>query len=802
MTSTTKFPLGIYVGNPNGNDANANASFESQYNAFVSDMGGAKPLFMDAFVDFTQDPSQWASNASWTAWSWAQTGSAYVGPGSGITPVVGVPLASNAGGWGNVDTFYQQIISGQYDSDYKGIVDAWANQGYKTVQFRLGYEFDGNFMPWSPGNSSSPTANADFVAAFQHVANLVHSQSAADGITGQVVWNPADINWSATAPAALYPGNQYVDIISTDAYSPLYPNDTTSWSTNSTTQLTAAQFAANATDESHFWQYTNASQYNPTPGLTAAGWSFQDAVNLALQTGKPLSISETGQGPSPSSTLEAADDPAFANWLSGALSQAEAEGVTVNNVNIWDVNVGDGSWSFTDGSKPLAAAAWGADFGAGSGGSTTAASTAPLSTSSTSAPATTTAPAATTPAPAATPQPVTIGSGPNSLVLQVSEDAWQGDAQFTISVDGTQIGGTQTVTASHAAGQTETFTVLGTFATGSNTASINFLNDAYGGSAATDRNLYVNSATINGNAVSGAALTELTTGAQGFTFQQAAASAPPSVVFTDSAGHTLTQGTITTGTLDAGAWQTGMNNNLHQNATTGTDVISTESWGYVTTAQLTDLAGHSYAMQNFVEDDVHLGGGPTGSGQAASLALTTAERGTVQIDSGNYNVNVTAVSNTATPSANTFAITFGSGTDTLSLTGGSDNTVANVHAGSGTDTISFVATNSTTVTGGSGTANVNEAGGTNTVIAGTGTLNVHDGSGHDLLVFHAGGGLINATGFSAANGDTLQIDASLQSSMHQTTSAAGTMISFGNNTASGIMLQGVNSLSSSAIHFA
>ena len=408
------------------------------------------------------------------------------------------------------------------------------------------------------------------------------------------------------------------------------------------------------------------------------------------------------------------------------------------------------------------------------------------------------APASTSAAPA----PVTVGSGPNSLVLQVSEDAWQGDAQFTISVDGTQIGGTQTVTASRAAGQTETFTVLGNFATGSNTASINFVNDAFGGTAATDRNLYVNSATINGNNVSGAALTELSGGPQSFTFQQAAASAPPSVVFTDSAGHTLTQGTITTGTLDSGAWQTGLNNNLHQNATSGVDVVSTESWGYVTTAQLTDLGGHSYAMQNFVEDDVHLGGGPTGAGQAASLALTTAERGTVQIDSGNYNVNVTAVSNTATPAANTFAITFGSGTDTLNLTGGSGNTVGKVQAGSGTDTISFLATNSTTVTGGSGTANVTEAGGTNTVISGTGTLNVHDGSGHDMLVFHAGGGLISATGFSTANGDTLQIDTSLQSSMHQTTSSAGTMIYFGGNTSSGIMLQGVNSLSSSAIHFA
>ena len=97
--------------------------------------------------------------------------------------------------------------------------------------------------------------------------------------------------------------------------------------------------------------------------------------------------------------------------------------------------------------------------------------------------------------------PVTTGSGPDTLALQVSEDAWNGNAQFTVSVDGTQIGGIQTTTASHAAGQTQTFNVLGTFAAGSHTATVNFLNDAYGGSPTTDRNLYVTGATIDNSVV-------------------------------------------------------------------------------------------------------------------------------------------------------------------------------------------------------------------------------------------------------------------------------------------------------------
>ncbi len=122
---------------------------------------------------------------------------------------------------------------------------------------------------------------------------------------------------------------------------------------------------------------------------------------------------------------------------------------------------------------------------------------------------------------------VSIGSGPDTLALQVSEDAWQGDAQFTVSVDGVQTGGTQTATASHGAGQMKEFDVKGAFAPGTHTASVNFLNDAYGGSASTDRNLYVTGAKVDGSAVPGGSLTEMSSGAQSFAFTGAAAPAAP-----------------------------------------------------------------------------------------------------------------------------------------------------------------------------------------------------------------------------------------------------------------------------------
>ena len=119
----------------------------------------------------------------------------------------------------------------------------------------------------------------------------------------------------------------------------------------------------------------------------------------------------------------------------------------------------------------------------------------------------TTEPALTSPAaPKSAGSGVVLGSGPDSFVLNVSEDAWQGDAQFTVAVDGTQMGGVQTATASHSAGQTQAFTIKGTFGASQHAVTVSFLNDAYGGSPSTDRNLYVDSLVDGQTITAGAAL--------------------------------------------------------------------------------------------------------------------------------------------------------------------------------------------------------------------------------------------------------------------------------------------------------
>ena len=89
----------------------------------------------------------------------------------------------------------------------------------------------------------------------------------------------------------------------------------------------------------------------------------------------------------------------------------------------------------------------------------------------------------------------------DTLTLDVSENAWIGDAQFYITVDGKQVGGLQTVTASNAASASQAITVQGTFAAGVQTVGLTFINAASGGTAATTRSLYLTGAVYDGTKV-------------------------------------------------------------------------------------------------------------------------------------------------------------------------------------------------------------------------------------------------------------------------------------------------------------
>ena len=100
----------------------------------------------------------------------------------------------------------------------------------------------------------------------------------------------------------------------------------------------------------------------------------------------------------------------------------------------------------------------------------------------------------------------TIGSGPDILVLNMSEDPYLGDAQTTVAVDSMQLAPSFTTSVSHASGSSQRFTIMGDWGVGPHSVTVKFLNDAHGGTPATDRNLYVNGISYDGATGLGAEL--------------------------------------------------------------------------------------------------------------------------------------------------------------------------------------------------------------------------------------------------------------------------------------------------------
>ena len=124
--------------------------------------------------------------------------------------------------------------------------------------------------------------------------------------------------------------------------------------------------------------------------------------------------------------------------------------------------------------------------------------TTPTTGTDSSTPPTTTTPTTGT-APATT-------DGPDHLTLRMSEQSYKSiHAQFTVTVDGKQVGGTYTTTASHADKASDSIDISGDWAPGTHQVNIHFANDEYGGWSGADRNLYLDGAKYNGTEIMGVA---------------------------------------------------------------------------------------------------------------------------------------------------------------------------------------------------------------------------------------------------------------------------------------------------------
>jgi len=352
IVSSASIPLGCYVGNPNGNDPAAMANFEAHFKNFSRAMGET-PTHMNTFVDFSQDWSLWVKNAQWSAWSWSLSSLS-----KNLIPVVGIPMMPGSM-YDHCEEALNEVIAGKYDDVFKGIVQAYKDQGYTHIHARIGWEANGNWYAWNWNgkNSTGGSIVPQWIAAFRRIATNLRSVS---GMQVTINWNPCTANWSPFDITLAYPGDSVVDIIALDIYSTVWPGSLYDWAKdNGTVDANVEEFVKSAVNREHVWDYPAANQWDKQ---SLGGWGMVMHLRFAKEHNKPIALCETGVGVNPSNPQNGIpDDGDFPKYLRARI---DASGVQTAYINIWDVNLGDGHWQFSDGSKPQAAMAWKTAFGA------------------------------------------------------------------------------------------------------------------------------------------------------------------------------------------------------------------------------------------------------------------------------------------------------------------------------------------------------------------------------------------------------------------------------------------------------
>jgi hypothetical protein len=306
--------------------------------------------------------------------------------GSGYRLVLGVPILPGVG-------TLAQGATGTYNQYFATLAQNLVAQGESNAILRLGWEFTGNWYPWSVANS---TDAANFVSFWRQIVNTMR---AVPGQQFSFLWNPNGASPTSYTPDQAYPGNAYVDYVGTDVY-----------------------------DE--YWGSPQTPQ-NSWTNILNESWGLNWLSSFAAAQGKPIAIPEwsacyrsDGHG--------LGDDPyfidQFANWIA-------SNNVAFTNIFSFNDTAGGQDNDITDGSFPNALAAFKADFG-GSGGTvpgpTTTTTVAPTTT-------TTVRPTTTTAAPTTTTTATPSGKSPHVMVVMMENQNYsdvigQSDQPFTNSL--------------------------------------------------------------------------------------------------------------------------------------------------------------------------------------------------------------------------------------------------------------------------------------------------------------------------------------------------------------------------------
>jgi hypothetical protein len=182
-----KSNLGVYEG---GGAVGDIAGFEAW-------LGGGVGYVLDylPFANWSEIENPWVADQ----WS-----------GSKYQLVVSIPLIPSSGG------SLGRGARGHYNRHFAEVARNLVNAGHANAIVRLGWEFNGNWYPWTIG---SPRGPRRFIRYWR---NIVRTMRAVPGAHFRFDWCPAlDGSWyrgRRINPNSAYPGDRYVDFIGLDTY--------------------------------------------------------------------------------------------------------------------------------------------------------------------------------------------------------------------------------------------------------------------------------------------------------------------------------------------------------------------------------------------------------------------------------------------------------------------------------------------------------------------------------------------------------------------------------------------------------
>ena len=259
--------------------------------------------------------SSFESDSLWSVACWR---------GNGPGPVVpkmtfSIPLTVQG-------TALADVASGLHDGSFVNVASAMVASNWGGAVIRLGWEFNGSWMPWAAGQDP-----AGYVNAYRHVVAVMRSVPGASfTFDWCCAWGPTQ-----TVAESVYPGDDVVDIVGMDIYGRYYlPADA---------------------DEAHDWN-TSLTSVNGLDWL----------VSFSQSHGKAFSLPEWGTGEwfFNDGGTGRGDDPVFVDDIANFLKTNHAV-----YSNYWDYSDSVYDSEVSDGEHPNAGSALKAAFGANVAGS-------------------------------------------------------------------------------------------------------------------------------------------------------------------------------------------------------------------------------------------------------------------------------------------------------------------------------------------------------------------------------------------------------------------------------------------------